>query len=771
MGYVVEETSLSAGPALAIRETVPMAGLPAFFGAAFHELTEAAHAGGARIVAPPFARYHSVTPRAVDVEAVLPLDLAVGTTGRAVHLARRNARPRGMADPHRAAHRMSAKRRRLGLLGLLRFAAKNARYFRAMRLKDRVRTALCLANIEIAKLDPSARAYAARVRELDAAVIALHQGKWHATAGRWREAFRALRRARRLARALARRLRGRGRDEGDLEPERLESHGTEIDFAGDVPLVPSITPIIVLQGSDFEMGRQYAQQLVEIFGRWILERHAGTPLSAAELDELGRWEEQHRRHTPWLLELCRGWAAGAAEAGVPMSYAQVLDLWVGHRPPAADYLGGPGLPELPPLACSGVAAWGRATTDGRLVTGSTGDHDLSFQVTLVAFPERGNAFIYSPFGATGEIGGAGAIYFFGHPGINSKGLAYVHHGGGPKLLEPRRTWGYGIRRAASVIHALRFCDDAREAQRLESSWPIGDVGFGDQNTVGGFWADDHYGYVCESRREPLAIREAGMLGETDFLYANNSVAHPRAIESEWLAKDRELWTWDAHGGFRPKVATGMKKSLGLFLAFASGRLSTSELLGRGMRYAYTNSCARNRYLFHAMQARLGRVDVDAMKEVYRTGGTLPAGPWRRVVRDFTARGVWGDVSAAHASNAMTVVTKPGEGRYCLCTGPARRGLAPMMPNAALAIRGETNAFWEIRLGAEPAAMVREAAALARDLVARAGTGLVELAPALAELAAGDAVALDGSVAALSRALRCYTRAQVRAQQAASHAKG
>lgn len=676
---------------------------------------------------------------------------------------------------------MAEVQQRLGMLGLVKFAARNAKFFRAARKKDRVRATLCLANMELAKLDPASPLYAERVREFDAAMITLHLAKWRATAAtrsgsrrEWKQAFAALRQAKRQARGLSRLLKDQAEEPLALEPPRIEAHGTEIGFCDDVPLVPNITPIVVLEGSDVEMGRQYAEQLLQIFGKWILQRHAGVTLSADDKAELGRWEEQHRRHTPWVLDFCRGWAEGATAAGVPMSYDDVLDLWVGHRPPATHYLGSGGLPDLPPLACSGVAAWGRATSDGRLVTGSTGDHDLSFQVTIVAFPKEGNAFIYSPFGATGEIGGAGPIYFFGHPAINAKGLAYVHHGGGPKFLEPRKSWGYGIRRAASVIHALRFCDTAREAQALERGWPIGDVGYGDQNTVGGFWADDRYGYVFESRAEPLAIREAGLLGETDFLYANNSVAHPRAVESEWMAKDKELWTWDEHGGWRPKVATGMMKSLGLFLAFASGKLSTSELLSRGMRYAYTNSCARNRFLFEQMEARKGGVDLEAMKEVYRTGGTVPEGPWRKVVRNFTERGVWGKTSAAHASNAMTVVTRPGDGTYCLCTGPARRGLAPMMPNAAIPICGETNAFWEIRLGMDPESMVREAGLLAKALVGRARAedshwrplpALAELLEiAEAELAAGEAIPLPAPVARLSKALRHYTRAQVRAQQ-------
>lgn len=522
------------------------------------------------------------------------------------------------------------------------------------------------------------------------------------------------------------------------------------------------------------MGRQYAHQLVDIFGRWILARHAGARLSEQDRAELGRWEAQHRQHTPWLLAFCRGWADEAAALGLPMSYEDVLDLWVGHAPPATDYLGSGGLPDVPPLACSAVAAWGRATADGHLVTGSTGDHDLSYQLTIVAFPSEGHAFIYSPFGATGEIAGAGAVYFFGHPGINDQGLAYVHHGGGPKFLEPKRHWGYGLRRAAAVIHALRFCDTARQARALEESWPIGDVGRGDQATVGGFWADDEYGCVVEGRKEPVAIREAGLLGERDFLYANNSVAHPRAAEAEWLARDRAEWTWDEHGGWRPKAPTGMTRSLALMFAWASGRLSTGDVLRRGMRYAYTNSCARNRFLFDAVEAQLGQVDVESMKQLYRTGGTLPEGPWRAVTREYARSGAWGQVSAAHPSNAMTVVTKPREGLYWLCTGPARRGLAPMMPGSTGAIYGETNAFWEVRLARSPEEAVEHARARAMEHLAQAQQALAQrpvhlslqqlVERAAAEFTAGEELGRGASLYELSKALRAYTRAQVRALQ-------
>jgi hypothetical protein len=143
-----------------------------------------------------------------------------------------------------------------------------------------------------------------------------------------------------------------------IAEHRLEPQNSEILFAGGVPIVPQINPVIILQGSDFEMGRQYAQQVVEIFGKWVFARHAAHPFSPAEKAELSRWEAQIQQHAPEIIGFCQGWAAGATEAGVAMSYEDVLNIWTGCRPPASEYFGlADGLPDdLYPPACSGHAA-------------------------------------------------------------------------------------------------------------------------------------------------------------------------------------------------------------------------------------------------------------------------------------------------------------------------------------------------------------------------------------------------------------------------------
>jgi len=532
------------------------------------------------------------------------------------------------------------------------------------------------------------------------------------------------------------------------------------------------------------MGYQYAQQLVQIYGPWILKRKTHKIFNEKQKSVLKKWKQVHEQYIPWITDFWNGWIEGARKLGINMTFHEVLDLWVGHHPPSRNFLDTGGLPDIPPLACSGVAAWGSATNDKKLVTASTGDHSLSYQIVIVAFPKNGNNFIYSSFGATGEISGA-EIWFFGHPAINSKGVAYVHHGGGPKFLEPKKYWGYGIRRAISVMHILRFANSAKEAQEMEKSWPIGDIGWGDQATVGGFYADDTYGYIIEGRKDPIAIREAGLLGETDFLYANNSVAHPDAIHSEWMSKDKDEWMWDEHGGWRPIKPVGMKKSLGLLLAYFSGKISTSDIFRRSMMFAYMNSCNRNKYLFNMMHNEFGNISIDYLKRIYRKSGTIPEGLWKKIEKQFVKNGIWGEISTAHSSNAMTVVTKPSDGFFSLCTGPAKRGLAPMMPSSAISIYNETNAFWDIKLDSNPGKVMNYAMESAQEFVSKAETILGTISKddpaydslkellnkAHEQLSRGletkkNISILGGNqeIYAYGKATRYFTRAQVRARQ-------
>jgi effector-binding domain-containing protein len=84
--YEVSTARLPATNALAIRATVQVRELPAFIERAFAELTQTLHTQGAQPIDPPFVRYHSFTPQAVEVEAVMCCANPVQGKGRAVPL-------------------------------------------------------------------------------------------------------------------------------------------------------------------------------------------------------------------------------------------------------------------------------------------------------------------------------------------------------------------------------------------------------------------------------------------------------------------------------------------------------------------------------------------------------------------------------------------------------------------------------------------------------------------------------------------------------------
>lgn len=86
MDYEVSTARLPATNALAIRATVAVRDLPSFIEQAFHELTTLLHAEGAQPIDPPFVRYHSFSPQAVEAEAVMCCASPVQGKGRAVPL-------------------------------------------------------------------------------------------------------------------------------------------------------------------------------------------------------------------------------------------------------------------------------------------------------------------------------------------------------------------------------------------------------------------------------------------------------------------------------------------------------------------------------------------------------------------------------------------------------------------------------------------------------------------------------------------------------------
>ena len=599
---------------------------------------------------------------------------------------------------------------------------RNMSYVKAFSKYSKAKLILGRANLELSKLDYNDPLYMRRLNEFNAVMLKCSQARWYSSVGiitrsksDWKKALDNFNTCIKHGEALLNLLESGSKEKLDVKMPVLSKRGTEIDFADDAPVVPGICPVVMLQGSSYEMGYQYAQQLVQIFGPWILEKKARRRFSDEAVAQIKKWEDQIKEHAPEILDMCRGWARGAADLGIGMSYMDVLEIWTGHMPPRTTYMGrGDKISDVPPpIACSGTGAWGRATTDGKLVTGSSGDHDPSFPVVIMAYPDTGNNFMFTTFSAVGDIVLVGSQHMFGFPGINNKGLAYIEHGGQPRSIEPKKYWGYGLRRATSVFHILRFANSAKEALQMELEAPIGDAGM-DNGTIGGFYADSTYGYVLESRKEPVAIRESGYMGETDFMYANNSAMHKEASKAGWMQEDQKNekdWKWDEHGGWYPEKFTGFKLSE----LFKGGEGQAITAL-RGM---YRGCLKRNLYHYNILGRAVGHIDMEYMKMIFRNSGTIPTRPWKLISKEYNKTGVWGDISVGNSSNGIITVTKPDDGNnglFAVCTGEAKRGVTPTSPFLAsfCPMYGETNAFWEIKLADKPENAARHAYMRAKE---------------------------------------------------------
>ncbi len=207
-----------------------------------------------------------------------------------------------------------------------------------------------------------------------------------------------------------------------------------ISFAGNAPLPPNLRPVIVLKGSDYDMGYQFYQQSVEVWGPWVASHQwvgkiwGFVPIHQEEYTQeqikaLEAFQWYIKQDAPEWIDFMKGMAAGANDSGIPVSYNDVLALFARRNETEGGVPLYPGTEpegsqeeELPSNEhCSGFAAWGNATKDGRVIASGSADHILKFKITLVVYPDTGNIYIYATYN-TMCLAGAGL------PGMNYKGL-------------------------------------------------------------------------------------------------------------------------------------------------------------------------------------------------------------------------------------------------------------------------------------------------------------------------------------------------------------
>ncbi len=495
-------------------------------------------------------------------------------------------------------------------------------------------------------------------------------------------------------------------------------------------LPPSILPIIILKGSDYEMGFQYGQQACAYLDR-SREAKWASALQRFTREEVLRALKANQsfvvRYTPEWIDFMKGMAEGATRAGFPMTYTDILLLnCTLPDPKTSVYPEGAEKDALPPKRCSVASAWGRATGDGRLIGIDTLDTpDVAHAVVIVAYPDRGNAYICAA--DAGEIGD--------HFLMNNKGFFLGNSGGGGS---PRpEDDGYGIAWACSLPHLVRFCDGAFEARDLVMTWQI--------NTPENFHFVDVRGNACvvEKTAAVQAVRQPGDFGERDFMFSTNNYLSPEMK----VTKEGEFV--GAHGGYG----------------------------------AY--SAPRNKMIWDLLHNYGGNIDVEFAKMLLRFPGEPP--PW-------PPDGGWEAMFCRPTNlwTAVALPDDGDKGEAHICTGPVARVIyasiaadkSVMRPTYRYA--AGTHTFYRLRLAKGPAELVKAAKDAAEEEIANAysklmylnyrDTGYGELkelyGKAVAEMFEGRnamnrALLAEGNepLALFARAASLYARAQAHAREA------
>ena len=208
--------------------------------------------------------------------------------------------------------------------------------------------------------------------------------------------------------------------------------------------------VIFVKGTPYEMGKQYGEKTKKMIKRNFC-LVAGDALKNYTKEQLIARVELLSKDIAEKAPEIHDWYRGIAD-GSGMTYGEIalinIQLWV----------------SIPYMMCSQIAATKEATADGKTIAGVNGDitYNMSgYGVTLLAFPDEGNAFVTFPQ-LCGQMGANFAM--------NEKGLIATFDGGESELEEDTQ-FGFADFISA-LVYATFKCDTAAEAEKTISSLGI-----------------------------------------------------------------------------------------------------------------------------------------------------------------------------------------------------------------------------------------------------------------------------------------------------------
>ena len=434
-------------------------------------------------------------------------------------------------------------------------------------------------------------------------------------------------------------------------------------------LPPDIHPVVILQGSDYEMGVLYGK-----FAGQMIERRRDKVMAALhqkmrpEEIEKGTKAIQYyiKKFAFECIDQIKGIADGATAAGYNLSYENVLLINSTLPNPKNTVFPVDAENEIiVPKSCSVFSAWGKATKNGQLICMDTHDiGDALYQLIIVAYPDEGNNYMCGS--TAGEVGN--------HFLINNKGLFVGNSGGGgsPRSIDT----DYGISWPCSLSHIARYANTADEAKDLVMNMKI------DIPENFHFVDVDEGAYVVEKTSAIQSVRVPGDFGERDFLYSTNN----------YLNNDMKVTKkgdfYGKHGGFGGATAK-----------------------------------PRNLFLWDMLNNYHGEITTDFAKMVTRFPGDGPPYP---------PEGGW-ETKILRPSNSRVAVVLPDKGNNGLayiCTGPAGKVIPETIDERGgysidSYING-TKTFFRLRLASGPQNVAEKAKEDAKEDIGNAYSKLMYL---------------------------------------------
>ena len=494
-------------------------------------------------------------------------------------------------------------------------------------------------------------------------------------------------------------------------------------------LPPDILPVVILKGSDYEMGYQYGQQAGKYIMK-VVESYWGQALLRYSREQVVRAlkANQHyiMEYAPECIDIMKGIADGASAAGFNIRYEDIVLInCTLPKPETSTFPEGAEKDSLPPKKCSVCSAWGNTTKDGKLIGLDTLDGgDAYYGVLIIAYPESGNNYM------TGAQAGSIGSHFL----MNNKGLFIGNSGGGgsPRDIDAN----YGISWFCGLPHMVRFSNNAVEAKDMITKWQI--------DIAENFHLVDIKGnaFVVEKTSAIQSVRKSGDFGEKDFMFSTNNYLNDKMKVTKRGEFIKE------HGGYGAYAAP------------------------------------RNKLFWDMLHNYRGEVDVEFMKMILRFPGNPPPYP--------PEDGWDAKICRPSNSWVSVLIPDDGhEGVAHVCTGPAGRVIHSSMGSGRRVMRTNylipngTHTFFTIKLAENPVLVIRNVRRNARNALGSAyekimgmnytDTGYDELNriynTAVSEYYEGNsfsnkAVMASGNdaISFFSKAATSYTRAQVHAMQ-------